>query len=67
MIAETERHAGHVDIVRELIDGAVGLREDNDNLPPADEAWWSTYREHLESVAIEAGRRSTPEQSHNES
>ena len=26
MIAETNRHAGHADIVRELIDGAAGLR-----------------------------------------
>jgi uncharacterized damage-inducible protein DinB len=26
MIAETQRHAGHADIVRELIDGAVGTR-----------------------------------------
>src|ERR1700760_2202622 len=29
MIAETERHAGHADIVRELIDGATGVRADN--------------------------------------
>ena len=45
MIAETHRHAGHADIVRELIDGAAGLRADNDNLPPGDEAWWEAYRE----------------------
>src|SRR5262249_23517795 len=32
MIAETDRHAGQADIVRELIDGAVGLRRDNDNM-----------------------------------
>ena len=35
MIAETHRHAGHADIVRELIDGAAGVRQDVDNLPPA--------------------------------
>jgi uncharacterized damage-inducible protein DinB len=29
---ETHRHAGHADIIRELIDGAAGLRRDNDNL-----------------------------------
>src|SRR5919198_2476623 len=39
MIAETNRHAGHADIVRELIDGSVGLRPDNDNLAPGDRAW----------------------------
>ena len=32
IIAETHRHAGHADIVRELIDGAAGLRAGNDNL-----------------------------------
>jgi len=51
MIAETDRHAGHADVVRELIDGAVGLRPDNDNLPPVDQAWWESYRERLEQVA----------------
>jgi uncharacterized damage-inducible protein DinB len=55
MIAETERHAGHADIVRELIDGTVGLRRDNDNMPPGDEAWWADYRERLEQVARAAG------------
>jgi Protein of unknown function (DUF664) len=57
MIAETQRHAGHADIVRELIDGRVGLREDNDNMPPGDEAWWANYRARLESVAKEAAQR----------
>jgi uncharacterized damage-inducible protein DinB len=51
MIAETDRHAGHADVVRELIDGAVGLRPDNNNLPPVDQAWWESYRERLEQVA----------------
>lgn len=57
MIAETHRHAGHADIVRELIDGNVGLRKDNDNMPPVDETWWASYRERLERIAIEAGGR----------
>ena len=51
MIAETNRHAGHADIVRELIDGAAGLRDDNDNMPPGDPAWWESYRSRLERVA----------------
>jgi hypothetical protein len=55
MIAETERHAGHADIVRELIDGAAGLREGNDNLAPGDAEWWESYRGRLERVAREAG------------
>jgi Protein of unknown function (DUF664) len=56
VIAETHRHAGHADIVRELIDGAAGLREGNDNMPPGDQAWWENYRSQLERVAREAGQ-----------
>ena len=51
MIAETDRHVGHADIVRELIDGAAGLRADVDNMAPGDAAWWSDYRQRLEDVA----------------
>ncbi len=54
---ETHRHAGHADIVRELIDGAVGLRAGNDNMAPGDAAWWSGYRDRLERAALEAARR----------
>jgi hypothetical protein len=55
VIAETHRHAGHADIVRELIDGTAGLRPGNDNLPDdVDDAWWAGYRERLETVAREA-------------
>jgi uncharacterized damage-inducible protein DinB len=58
IVAETHRHAGHADIVRESIDGAVGMRPDADNLPPGvDEAWWRDYRERLERVGREAGGR----------
>jgi len=56
MISETDRHAGQADIVRELIDGAVGVREGNDNMPPGDRAWWETYRNQLEEVAREAAQ-----------
>jgi len=53
LISETHRHAGHADIVRELIDGAAGLRRDNDNLPPVNPDWWGDYRDRLERVARE--------------
>ena len=56
MIAETHRHGGHADVVRELIDGAVGLREGNDNMPPGDREWWENYRNRVEQVAKEAGQ-----------
>jgi hypothetical protein len=51
MIAETHRHAGHADIVRELVDGAAGLRADNNNMPPGDQAWWNDYRDCLQRAA----------------
>jgi uncharacterized damage-inducible protein DinB len=51
VIAETHRHAGHADLVRELIDGEVGLRADNGNLPDGDAVWWLDYRERLEQIA----------------
>ncbi|MDX1689759.1 MAG: DinB family protein [Acidimicrobiia bacterium] len=51
MIAETHRHAGHADIVRELVDGTVGFREGNDNLPDRDADWWAEYRDRLQAGA----------------
>ncbi|MCU1446292.1 DUF664 domain-containing protein [Cryobacterium sp.] len=54
LISETHRHAGHADIVRELIDGAVGLRVDNDNLPPVGPDWWAGYRDRLEHTPRDA-------------
>ncbi|WP_028938694.1 DinB family protein [Pseudonocardia spinosispora] len=53
LTAETHRHAGHADIVRELIDGAVGMRADKDNMAPGDTAWWAGYRTRLERTARE--------------
>jgi hypothetical protein len=55
VIAETHRHAGHADIVRELVDGQVGLRADNDNMAPGEGAWWADYVARVEAAAMEAG------------
>ena len=54
MTAETHRHAGHADIIRELIDGVVGMRKGNDNMPTTDPAWWDDYRNRLEQAAKES-------------
>ena len=54
VIADITRHAGHADIVRELIDGSAGMWRDNDNMPPSDQKWWEDYRGKLERVAREA-------------
>ena len=51
MISETNRHAGHADIVRELIDDSIGVRKDNRFVPSDDPAWYAAYRERLEAVA----------------
>jgi hypothetical protein len=54
MLAETARHAGHADIVRELIDEAAGLRVDGDGLPEVDTEHWPRLRARIESAAREA-------------
>jgi hypothetical protein len=54
VIAETGRHAGHADIVRELIDDATGLTADRPNLPSTEPAWWDAYRQRVERAAQEA-------------
>lgn len=55
VIAELNRHAGHADIVRELIDGGVGLRDGVSNLPGerdgVDAQWWVDYRARLQATA----------------
>jgi uncharacterized damage-inducible protein DinB len=57
MIAETARHAGHADVIRELIDGSVGLVRGNENMPPEEAAWWEAYHERLERAARDAAER----------
>ena len=49
--AETQRHAGHADIIRELIDGAAGLLEGHDNLHLHDPADWAALRDRIEAAA----------------
>ncbi|MEW2077541.1 DinB family protein [Streptomyces sp. NPDC012403] len=57
VIADTHRHAGHADILRELMDGAVGESATGTSLPSDDPAWWEAYRGRLERVAREAARK----------
>jgi hypothetical protein len=55
VISDTQRHAGHADIVRELIDGSVGYLQGNDNMPPEEQALREGHRSRLERVAREVG------------
>ncbi|UUU32928.1 DinB family protein [Streptomyces sp. CA-210063] len=57
VIADTHRHAGHADILRELIDGTVGMNKGNTSVPTSDPAWWEDYRDRLERAAKEADRQ----------
>jgi uncharacterized damage-inducible protein DinB len=54
MIAETHRHAGQSDIVRELVDASAGFQPGDPCLPEVDERWWAAYRSRLEQVASQA-------------
>ncbi len=47
MNVETARHAGHADILRESIDGATGMREENTNMPPYDAGDWTQLHERI--------------------
>lgn len=49
---ETARHAGHADIVRELLDGKAG--NSDGNLPAQTPDQWSAYRLRLEQAAEDA-------------
>ena len=44
VLADTTRHAGHADILREDIDGAAGLKVTATNLPDVD---WPAYVDRL--------------------
>lgn len=54
MIAETHRHAGHADIVRELIDGGVGHRPGTDNMGDLDDEGRVALRARIEQAARNA-------------
>jgi Protein of unknown function (DUF664) len=54
--AETQRHAGHADIIRELIDGSVGLLDGFDNLHSGAPAVWSSLHDQIDRAAQAAER-----------
>ncbi|MGW4806476.1 DinB family protein [Kitasatospora sp. NPDC004272] len=54
VVAETHRHAGHADLLRELLDGTTGLRPADALLPEGDTTWWSAHHREVEHAAREA-------------
>lgn len=55
--AETQRHAGHADILREQLDGAAGLFPGHDNLTAPDPAARRAHHSRVAEAATEAARR----------
>jgi uncharacterized damage-inducible protein DinB len=49
VLVDLSRHNGHADILRESIDGAVGMRSDSTNLP--DRMDWDGYVRRLDGIA----------------
>lgn len=68
VVAETHRHVGQADIVREQIDGRVGVRDFHDDpeaaatnndvstVAPDDPDWWRAHRDRLEQIARQVTR-----------
>jgi uncharacterized damage-inducible protein DinB len=55
MCVETARHAGHADILRELIDRCVGGGPGDPNVTPRSAEEWNQHRARLEAAAQQAG------------
>lgn len=60
LATETARHAGHADVLRELLDGAVGMRPGSTNLPDLTERDWTAHRERVEVAAAQAAEAAGP-------
>ena len=54
MCVETARHAGHADIIRELIDATAGQRPGDPNIPSRNSEEWAAHRFRIEEAALEA-------------
>ena len=50
-LSDTTRHAGHADILREGLDGSVGVDADSPALHGHDGAFWEARRAEIERVA----------------
>lgn len=58
VIAETNRHLGHADVLREQVDGHIGFRHDTSNLPDGDVTWWAAYVDRVDAAARAASGES---------
>jgi Protein of unknown function (DUF664) len=51
VLSETNRHAGHADILREQLDGAVGTHAGDVGLATRDSTFWEDHRAKIEQAA----------------
>jgi len=61
ILSETSRHAGHADILREQLDGAIGDRPPGAPSSRYDAAYWKSRYSEVERAANAASRRSRPD------
>ncbi len=54
VMTDIYRHAGHADVLRELIDGAVGSDRRWPSVPQVDDTYWNAYREKVDTAALRA-------------
>ena len=57
MLTETNRHAGHADILREQLDGKTGTAAGYSN--PQDTAFWDDHCAKIERAAKASGSGTT--------
>jgi hypothetical protein len=60
VLSDTTRHAGHADILREQLDGAVGMLPGSTPLHGHDSAFWQAQRATIESAARAADPAASP-------
>ena len=60
MLADTTRHAGHADILREQLDGAVGMTATSAPGHGRDPAFWAARRSRIEQAARAADPTDAP-------
>src|SRR6266542_919767 len=57
MCVETARHAGHADILRDLLDGTAGRRPGDPSMPERTADQWAAYHAQVENAAQQAAHR----------
>ncbi len=60
-LSDSTRHAGHADILREQVDGSVGVERSSPPLHGHDATFWKTRYTELEQIAISIVRRPVPD------